>query len=138
MNLDSLRQDFRQALRRDRAFAFGSIAIPARGIGANTAVFRSSIACSCGLSPTGNPDRLFVYEVIPQIAQFGSYLPVNPWHFREWKNRCSCFEDAVLAHGEHVNVFCRRAAANFGSKGTSNFFSLTFAVHGQIGVFSGG
>ena len=91
MSIDDIRQDCRYALRtlgRDRAFTIGAIVILALGIGANTAVF--SVVDSVLLNPLGydDPARLFaVHEVIPQITQFGPYLPVNARHFREWKTR---------------------------------------------------
>ena len=131
--LQDLRHSFR-ALRRDRVFTVGAIVILALGIGANTAVF--SLVNNILLRPLHyrEPDRLFaVQEVIPQLSQFAPVLPVNAWHYREWKSRCSCFEDVALVAQEEINVTGagqpERVSA---AKVTANFFSV-LGVPAQLG-----
>src|SRR5881628_1478392 len=126
MHFDTLAQDVRQAWRRllrDRFFTLAAILILALGIGANTlltlaaililalgigantAVF--SIVNSVLLRPLAfqEPERLFaIQEVIPQLTQFAPQLPVNAWHYREWKSRCSCFEDVALSNQQEFNL----------------------------------
>lgn len=129
MSFDNFHQDIRQAARRlrhDRSFTLAAILILALGIGANTAVF--STVNSVLLRPITyyEPDRLFaVEEIIPQLVQLATRLPVNAWHYREWKNRCSCFEDVALADRQQFNLTGtgdpERVSA---ARVTTNFFSV--------------
>lgn len=137
MHFDTLAQDVRQAWRRllhDRFFTVAAILILALGIGANTAVF--SIVNSVLLRPLvfQEPERLFaIQEVVPQLTQFAPQLPVNAWHYREWKSRCSCFEDVALSNQQEFNLTGEgdpeRVSA---ARVTPNFFSV-FGTSAQVG-----
>lgn len=80
------------------------------------------------------PDRLFaVKEVIPQLIQLAPQLPVNAWHYREWKSRCSCFEDVALANQQEFNLTGEGEPERISAaRVTANFFSV-LGTSAQVG-----
>jgi putative ABC transport system permease protein len=88
--------DFRYAartLRREPQLAVVAILTVALGIGANTAIFSVVDGVLLRPLPYAEPQRLLaVREVIPAISQTYPTLPVNAWHFTEWRKRTRSFE----------------------------------------------
>jgi len=65
----------------------------ALGIGANTAIFTAFNGILLHPLPDSHPERpVAVQEVAPKLAKYGATLPVNSWHFREWRKQNRSFE----------------------------------------------
>ncbi|HEX3748235.1 MAG TPA: ABC transporter permease [Bryobacteraceae bacterium] len=86
-----------RTLMRNPGFAAVAILTLALGIGANTAIFTVFNGVLLRPLPYPRPDRLAaVQEVVPKLAQYGPTLPVNSWHFREWRKQARAFEGLAL------------------------------------------
>jgi putative ABC transport system permease protein len=95
--------DIRYALRtlaRNPGFAAVAILTLALGIGANTAIFTIFNGVLLHPLPYPQPERLVaVQEVVPKFDKFGPTLPVNSWHFREWRKQNRSFAQLALLSG---------------------------------------
>jgi putative ABC transport system permease protein len=95
--------DIRYALRtlaRNPGFAAVAILTLALGIGANTAIFTVFNGILLHPLPYPAPQRLVaVQEIVPKFAKFGPTLPVNSWHFREWRKQNRSFDQLALVSG---------------------------------------
>jgi putative ABC transport system permease protein len=95
--------DIRYALRtlaRNPGFAAVAILTLALGIAANTAIFTVFDGVLLRPLPYPQPERLVaVQEVVPKFEKYGSTLPVNAWHFREWRKQTRSFEGLALLSG---------------------------------------
>ena len=95
--------DIRYALRtlaRNPGFAAVAILTLALGIGANTAIFTIFNGVLLHPLPYPHPERLVaVQEVVPKFGKFGPTLPVNSWHFREWRKQNRSFDRLALVSG---------------------------------------
>lgn len=95
--------DIRYALRtlaRNPGFAAVAILTLALGIGANTAIFIVFNGVLLHPLPYPQPERLVaVQEIVPKFANFGATLPVNSWHFREWRKQNRSFDQLALVSG---------------------------------------
>ena len=92
-----------RTLRRDAGFTLGALAILALGIGASGAVYAVSSTVLVAPLPFREPDRLvIVQEVQPSVND--RPMAVNPLHFREWQQKCACFEDIALLWGMMANL----------------------------------
>jgi predicted permease len=92
--------DIRYALRtlaRNPGFAVVAILTLALGIGANTAIFTIFNGVLLHPLPYPHAERLVaVQEVVPKFEKFGPTLPVNSWHFREWRKQNRSFDGLAL------------------------------------------
>jgi putative ABC transport system permease protein len=92
--------DVRYALRtlaRNPGFAAVAILTLALGIGANTAIFTVFNGILLHPLPYPHPERLVaVQEVVPKFEKYGATLPVNSWHFREWRKHNRSFDQLAL------------------------------------------
>src|ERR1035438_4664520 len=78
-----------RTLRREPAFALPAILILGLGLGGTAAVFSLVNGVLLKPLPYAEPDRLVtIREVIPQIAHLYPSLPVNAYHFVEWRKEC--------------------------------------------------
>jgi hypothetical protein len=69
----------------------------ALGIGANTAIFTIFNGVLLRPLPYPHAERLVaVEEVVPKFDKFGPTLPVNSWHFREWRKQNRSFDQLAL------------------------------------------
>src|ERR1035441_3513861 len=95
--------DIRYALRtlaRNPGFALVAILTLALGIGANTAIFTIFNGVLLHPLPYPQPERLVaVQEVVPKFDKYGPTLPVNSWHFREWRKQNRSFDQLALLSG---------------------------------------
>jgi putative ABC transport system permease protein len=95
--------DIRYALRtlaRNPEFAAVAILTLALGIGANTAIFTIFNGVLLHPLPYPHAERLVaVQEVVPKFEKFGPTLPVNSWHFREWRKQNRSFDQLALVSG---------------------------------------
>ena len=72
----------------------------ALGIGANTAIFTIFNGVLLHPLPYPQPERLVaVQEVVPKFDKYGPTLPVNSWHFREWRKQNRSFDQLALLSG---------------------------------------
>src|SRR5580704_1869188 len=92
--------DIRYALRnlaRNPGFAAVAILTLALGIGANTAIFTVFNGVLLRPLPYPQSQRLVaVQEIVPKLAKLGPTLPVNSWHFREWRKQNRSFDALAL------------------------------------------
>jgi predicted permease len=92
-----------RTLRRDAGFTLGALTILALGIGASGAVYAVTSTVLVAPLPFRDPDRLvIVREVMPSVSDRA--MSVNPLHFREWQQKCACFEDVALLFGMMANL----------------------------------
>ena len=100
--------DIRYALRtlaRNPGFAAVAILTLALGIGANTAIF--AVFNGVLLSPLPYPqlERLVaVQEIVPKFEKYGPTLPVNAWHFREWRKQNRSFDGLALVNAVNFTL----------------------------------
>jgi putative ABC transport system permease protein len=86
-----------RALARNPGFAAVAILTLALGIGANTAIFTVFNGILLHPLPYPQPARLVaVQEIVPKFAKYGPTLPVNSWHFREWRKQNRSFDQLAL------------------------------------------
>jgi putative ABC transport system permease protein len=150
--------DIRYALRtlaRNPGFAVVAILTLALGIGANTAIFTVFNGILLHPLPYPHPERLVaVEEVVPKFEKFGATLPVNSWHFREWRKRNRSFEQLALvsevdftltSSGEPVRLLGARVSASlFPMLGIQAALGRTFLEeedqpgHDRVAVISDG
>ena len=94
--------DIRYALRtlaRNPGFAAVAILTLALGIGANSAIFTVFNGILLHPLPYPHAERLVaVQEVVPKFAKYGPTLPVNAWHFREWRRQNRSFDRLALVY----------------------------------------
>ena len=45
-----------------------------------------------------------VQEIVPSLAKYGSTLPVNSWHFREWRKQNRTFDQLALVNAISFNL----------------------------------
>lgn len=92
-----------RTLRRDASFTLGALAILALGIGASGAVYAVTSTVLAASLPFRQPDRLVVVrEVMPSVS--GRAMSVNPLHFREWRQKCACFDGVALLYAMTANL----------------------------------
>src|SRR3984957_1820608 len=100
--------DIRYALRtlaRNPGFAAVAILTLALGIGANTAIFTVFNGILLHPLPYPQPERLVaVQEIVPKFAKYGATLPVNSWHFREWRKQNRSFDGLALLLGVNFTL----------------------------------
>ena len=100
--------DIRYALRtlaRNPGFAAVAILTLALGIGANTAIFTVFNGVLLHPLPYPQPDRLVaIQEIVPKFARYGATLPVNSWHFREWRKQNRSFDSLALLSGVNFTL----------------------------------
>jgi putative ABC transport system permease protein len=100
--------DIRYALRtlaRNRGFAAVAILTLALGIGANTAIFTAFSGVLLHPLPYPQPDRLVaIQEIVPKFSRFGATLPVNSWHFREWRKQNRSFDSLAMLLGVNFTL----------------------------------
>src|ERR1022692_4837189 len=78
-----------RTLRREPGFALPAILILGLGLGGQPAGFSPVTGVLLKPLPYAQPDRLVtIREVIPQIAHLYPSLPVNAYHFVEWRKEC--------------------------------------------------
>lgn len=116
--------DLRHASRtlvRERGFALVAIGTLALGIGANTAIFSLVNGILLKPLPFREPGRLYaVREIVGQIAHLSPTVPVNAWHFWEWREKwrsieqiaaISMFRSTLTGEGEPVELPAARVSA---------------------------
>ena len=107
--------DIRYALRtlaRNPGFAAVAILTLALGIGANTAIFTVFNRVLLHALPYPEADRLAaIQEVVPKFEKCGSTLPVNSWHFREWRKQNRSFSQLALVSGVTFTLTAAGAGA---------------------------
>src|ERR1035441_6183656 len=86
-----------RTLRREPGFALPAILILGLGLGGTAAGFSLGNGAMLKPLPYAQPDRLVtIREVIPQIAHLYPTLPVNAYHFVEWRKECPSIQAVRL------------------------------------------
>jgi predicted permease len=122
-----------RTLRRDAGFTVGALTILALGIGASGAVYTITSAVLAAPLPFRDPDRLvIVREVVPSIGE--RTMSVNPLHFREWQEKCACFDGVALLFAMPANLSGASGAPEraLTASVTPNLFPL-LGVEAQVG-----
>lgn len=124
---DSLRQDFRYALRqlqKSRGFVVVAVFTLALGIGATTSIF--SLADAVLLRPLqfAHQDRLVeIYEDVSKIG-FPKNTPA-PGNFHDWKQRNHTFTDMAATRNASFNLTGGGTPEKIdGTRVTGNLFSM--------------
>jgi predicted permease len=121
--------DIRFALRmlgRNPGFAAVAILTLALGIGANTAIFTVFNRVLLHALPYPDADRLVaIQEVVPKFEKYGLTLPVNSWHFREWRKQNRSFSQVALVSGVTFTLTSAGEPERlFGARVSSSLFPL--------------
>ena len=125
-------------LLREPAFAAAAILTLGLGIGATTAIFSIVNGVLLRPLPCADPDRLVsLREILPEFADKYPTLPVNAYHFTQWRQRASSFERisavepgtaALTGGGDPEQVDIIRASADlFDTLGVRAARGRTFA-----------
>ena len=94
-----------RSLLSEPGFAIASVLMLGLGLGATTAVF--SLVNGVLLNPLSyqNPERLVtIREVLPQVAHLYPSLPVNAYHFVEWRKECPSIESMSVIDPVSLNL----------------------------------
>ena len=107
-SLETIVRDVKHAarvLRREPGFAALTVAMLGVGLGAATAMF--SLVNGVLLNPLRfrQPQQLVVVnEVIPAVQHLYPMLPVNAFHFLEWRRDCRSFDGMALTYRFSANL----------------------------------
>jgi putative ABC transport system permease protein len=121
--------DIRYALRtlaRNPGFAAVAILTLALGIGANTAIFTVFNGILLHPLPYPHAERLVaVQEIVPKFEKYGATLPVNSWHFREWRKQNRSFDQlALLSQVDFTLTSAGEPVRLLGARASSSLFPM--------------
>jgi len=123
-----------RTLRREPAFAAVAILTVALGIGANTAIFSIVNGVLLRPLPYAEPARLVALrEVVPSVARSYPTLPVNAWHFLEWRKRTKSFERLSVTDPGTVTLTGGREPEQLDSMRVSADMFQTLGVSAAMG-----